>query len=258
MSKCLWRPYIVRDFQKPKEDGDVRLMFISDTHTHHLSIDFTKLPPVDIVLCAGDFTYTGKANEVLAFKEWFKMLNCKHRVLIAGNHELSFDLNTVKETTQSHYVKYDISPDEIKKIITDDKEIIYLEHDSVEIMGLKIFGSPYSLYFYNWAFATPDDPTFWESIPHDTDVFLVHGAPYNILDQCIDGNLSGDPNMLKAIEERKIPVVAFGHIHETYGKEMIDGTLYINASNCDFHYRCINPPVIVDMKVIGERTIHSE
>ena len=39
----------------------------------------------------------------------------------------------------------------------------------------------------------------------------------------------------------------FGHIHEGYGREEADGTLFVNASTCDEDYRPVNPPVVVDL-----------
>jgi Icc-related predicted phosphoesterase len=43
----------------------------------------------------------------------------------------------------------------------------------------------------------------------------------------------------------------FGHIHEGYGREEHDGTLFVNASTCDEHYRPLNPPVVVDLDQPG-------
>lgn len=102
--------------------------------------------------------------------------------MIAGNHEVTYDVenrsdiighylrgfgndypNVVKEYQKrnggknpNHTTKsYD---DEvlnlIKKEITEDNELVYLEESSINIEGLNIYGTPYSPFFYHWAFPT--------------------------------------------------------------------------------------------------------
>jgi hypothetical protein len=67
---------------------------------------------------------------------------------------------------------------ELKKICT------YLEHESIEVEGVKIFGSPYSLEFYDWGFMYNKSEAFklWSMIPENTDVVVTHGPPYGIQD----------------------------------------------------------------------------
>jgi hypothetical protein len=51
------------------------------------------IPSGDILIHAGDFSMIGSASEVKKFSEDLKKLNdkFKFKVIIAGNHELSFD-----------------------------------------------------------------------------------------------------------------------------------------------------------------------
>ena len=49
-------PKMHRDPQVP---GTVRFVAISDTHNKHAKLD---VPPGDVLLCAGDFTYYGTAK----------------------------------------------------------------------------------------------------------------------------------------------------------------------------------------------------
>ena len=70
----------------------------------------------DILIHAGDFTEYGLVSEVVAFNNWMatlphkvniihhtkyevssKLLISQHKIVIAGNHELSFDPNTLEE-----------------------------------------------------------------------------------------------------------------------------------------------------------------
>jgi Icc-related predicted phosphoesterase len=45
----------------------------------------------------------------------------------------------------------------------------------------------------------------------------------------------------------------FGHIHEGYGREEEDSTIFVNASTCDLRYRPSQPPIIVDLEVKGKK-----
>jgi len=49
------------------------------------------------------------------------------------------------------------------------------------------------------------------------------------------------------VEEIKPRVHCFGHIHEAYGQEKRDGTLFVNASVLNLWYRPQNKPVVVDL-----------
>jgi hypothetical protein len=58
-------------------------------------------------------------------------------------------------------------------------------YNVVTVEGLKIYGSPFSPYFRDWAFnATPLDDggdefmdRKFSRIPDDTDIFIIHGPP---------------------------------------------------------------------------------
>lgn len=68
----------------------IRIVAMSDTHslTNHLKFE---IPDGDIFIHAGDFTKCGKLEEVIEFNSWIGKLPHKHKLVIAGNHELSFD-----------------------------------------------------------------------------------------------------------------------------------------------------------------------
>ena len=60
----------------------------------------------------------------------------------------------------------------------------YLEHDSVELFGYKIFGTPYVCPGLNWAFMLNDEErkTKFTEIPTHTDLLITHSPPAGILD----------------------------------------------------------------------------
>jgi Icc-related predicted phosphoesterase len=58
---------------------------------------------------------------------------------------------------------------------------------------------------------------------------------------------------MSRISEINPLVNVFGHIHEGYGVELGDKTLFVNASICNLKYQPINKPIIIDLQeVYGE------
>ena len=55
-----------------------------------------------MLLHCGDFTDLGKYEEIADFNDWLKILPYKHKIVIAGNHELSFDPRIMKQVRQSY------------------------------------------------------------------------------------------------------------------------------------------------------------
>jgi len=58
--------------------------------------------PGDVLLHCGDFTSLGKYEEVTDFNDWLRTLPHQHKIVIAGNHELSFDPRIMKQARESH------------------------------------------------------------------------------------------------------------------------------------------------------------
>jgi Icc-related predicted phosphoesterase len=61
------------------------------------------------------------------------------------------------------------------------------------------------------------------------------------------GEHVGCEALLAALERVRPRLHVFGHIHEGYGQERRDGTLFVNAANCDRGYRPVNAPIVVDL-----------
>ena len=136
----------------------------------------------------------------------------------------------------------------MKKMLTN---CTYLEDSGYEVNGFKIWGTPHQVPFYDWAFNRNDAEReqLWKQIPTDTDVVIVHGPPYDILDKCSDGFKAGCKILRKELLERVKPqLVVFGHIHEDYGIKKIDQTIFVNASNCTLRYNCTQPAVVIELQ----------
>ncbi len=217
----------------------MRLVFISDTHTYHKDID---LPKGDILIHAGDITFTGRYSDLEKFNTWLGKLDFEHKIVIAGNHDLTFeDKFFLRHMVQGN-------SERAQACLTN---CIYLQDKAVSINGLKFYGSPWQPWFHDWAFNLERGDEMkekWDKIPDDTDILITHGPPLGCGDKLKrNGELIGCWDLAEAIKRVKPLVHCCGHIHEGYGVEKLGETLCINASNCDLMYDLVNPPVVVDV-----------
>jgi len=205
----------------------VEIWHISDTHSFH---ELLSVPEVDLVIHSGDFTnyhsVIKNEQEALNFLHWYGSLNIKYKLLIAGNHDsYAFSLSRIFKEQCNKY------------------NIIYLENESVEIEGVKIFGSPITPTFGDWYFQKNRNKLerFWNIIPKDSDIVVTHGPPKTILDLSYNrfGSLEfcGDRPLLNRLKEINPKLSLFGHIHNcsdivNAGTRTIPGldTIFSNGS----------------------------
>ena len=233
---------------EPVKQGFLRFVCLSDTHSKHLQIK--NLPKGDVLLHSGDFSYGGETSEIEAFTEWLGTLDFKYKVVIAGNHEVSFDLEREKslklkffgEGTNFNFADYKAKLG----------NCIYLEDSAVTIEGIKIYGSPHQPTFHDWGFNREEEERkrLWSLIPEDTDILLTHGPPYDIMDLCFSGAKAGCRILRDEVLNRVKPKYhIFGHIHEANGVEEIDGVTFINASTCNLRYKPKNAIHVFDLPI---------
>ena len=215
----------------------MKILFISDTHGLHHNVESVfKFKKADMIIHAGDVSNFGTKMQVIDFLDWFSNLNYKYKIFIAGNHDWFFSDSYLSDIQDFLDEKY---PD-----------IIYLFNNSVEIEGIKIWGSPYSLPFFNWAFNVPEEKLdfYFKLIPNDTDIIVSHTPPYGILDFAIrDQEHTGSKSLVKHINRVKPKINVFGHIHEDYGVVIEDGVTYVNASTLNHRYKITNKPIILSI-----------
>jgi Icc-related predicted phosphoesterase len=190
------------------------------------------VPDGDILIHAGDATIRGTIDEIVFFSDWFARLPHRHKIFVAGNHDWLFQINN-----------------RLARTLLDD-EIIYLQDSMVEIEGLKIYGSPWQPWFFDWAFNLPRGAPLaekWKLIPGDTEVLITHGPPFGILD-FPPGETSVGCEMLRLrVEEIRPKLHVFGHIHHSYGTKEKFGVKFVNASICDEAYEPTNAPPVFDL-----------
>ena len=71
--------------------NSIRIVCISDTHNLTDRPDFPSIPEADILIHTGDFTICGKTEDVIKFNDWLGTLPHEYKIVIAGNHEKTFD-----------------------------------------------------------------------------------------------------------------------------------------------------------------------
>jgi Icc-related predicted phosphoesterase len=77
-------------------------------------------------------------------------------------------------------------------------------------------------------------------------VLITHQPPFGILDFSENINY-GDFILLQNVLRIKPKYHLFGHIHNAYGMEKNDETLFVNSSILDNNYEIKNNPVILNL-----------
>lgn len=229
----------------------MNILVISDTHNKHKEIPNDYINnydgTIDMIIHAGDVSGRGYKNEIIPFLKWYNDLPFTNKILIAGNHDFYFET---------------ANPDEIKEMMVDYPNIIYLNDSGIEINGVKIWGSPVQPWFYNWAFNRIDNEIckHWDMIPLDTNVLIVHGGPKNIgaLNKVISGQDVGCPYLSEKLNQLKdLSLFCQGHIHEGYGIHQLDnGTTFVNASLLNHRYEMVNKPYLLTLDEITKKIIN--
>jgi len=266
----------------PPPEDKLRFVCMSDTHslTPHLK---APIPDGDVFIHAGDFTRAGNPSEVREFNSWIGKLPHKHKIVIAGNHELSFDPRLssevvsrrshwqptqfgsgqdgktgMKEDSETTVQEEDVpqstaGPDKCQDVKKELTNCTYLEDSCVEICGLKVYGTPHQPMYGGWAFNLVRGEAClekWNLIPDDVDVLITHSPPLGFGDLTSTGVRAGCVELLHSVQRRIKPKYhVYGHIHEGYGVRSDGKILFINASTCDINYSPCNPAVVFDVSL---------
>lgn len=175
--------------------NNLRIVAISDTHGQHRKL---QIPDADVIIHLGDACEGGDEDQLRDFFQWFSGLPVAHKLFVAGNHDLPFDLD----------------PGYAMTFIPNNVEL--LENSEVIIEGVRFYG----LVARPWLFEMT-------SIPDKVDVLITHGPPLGILDENI-----GCPILYKVVKEAKPEYHLFGHIHSEGERCMTEGsTTFCNVSD---------------------------
>lgn len=204
---------VIKISMKPPNDeipkNKMRIVALADTHSLHNSMKYD-IPNGDVFIHAGDFSRCGESKEIQEFNEFVGSLPHKHKLVIAGNHELSFDPTFThpfqsKSGTRSKHAGNSILDDiptlgfskealteaiqaqNVREMLTN---CTYLEDEGIEICGIKFYGTPWQPEFCRWAFNLPRGSAClekWNLIPDNVDVLITHTPPVGHGDLCCSG-----------------------------------------------------------------------
>uniref|UniRef100_A0A914UWR2 Calcineurin-like phosphoesterase domain-containing protein n=1 Tax=Plectus sambesii TaxID=2011161 RepID=A0A914UWR2_9BILA len=244
--------------------------FVCVACSHGNFIDPKTVPPGDVLIIAGDFTSCGLPKEIKAFNDNMGQLKHTYKVVIAGNHECTFDQNFMKgshkDATQAKELALkqalqaalsSAKTSSPKSLLTN---CIYLEDAEVELFGLKIYGTPWQPTFDNWAFNMPRGQNLldkWNQIPVGVDVLVSHTPPLGHGDMLASGARTGCVELLNSVSKRIRPKYhVFGHIHEGYGCTTDGYTKFINCCMCNHNLQPTHDPVLFDIHLPTETKQH--
>lgn len=196
---------------------------------HWLYENIKKFPKADMCIFTGDWSGNGVSIcETVRFINWFSKLPYLYKIAIPGNHDF--------------YCQNNIN---ICKQLFKANGINLLIDEEIEVNGLKIYGTPWSPFFNNWAFMLNEEELKkkFRHIPSNLDILITHTPPKGILDNNLGSNA-----LLEQINKVKPKINIFGHIHEGYGKFKNKDTKFYNVSVVNDRYKLVNKITIINME----------
>lgn len=199
---------------------------ISDTHGHHKGLI---VPPGDILIHAGDFTFLSRQS-IREFDEWLGKLPHRCKVVIPGNHEYALEQDPRLRGQFTHAT--------------------LLIDQATQVAGLNLWGSPVTP-LYGGAFGNVSDAArarVWASIPVDTDILITHGPPYGILDgERSSRDHAGCAELLQAVMRVRPRLHIFGHVHGGYVIMQTERTIFVNAALDELDSNAARRPIVIDL-----------
>lgn len=233
-SKCLCAE---SDSQGPcLLDFNMKICAISDQHGY-----LPNISKCDIFIIGGDICPVNNhkikfQREWLLreFNPWIKNIDAKYKFIVFGNHDFIGQ--------EQPDIKYSLN-------------CVVLYHEVIEIEGIKIWGSPWTRKFFDWAFnmSAKDLYKLHKNIPK-CDIIVTHGPPYgfgDIVNRSIkkDGIVikrwqtnAGSPGLIRNILQNEPKLVIGGHLHSGNGVRKLGNTTIANVSIVNEAYKlCYNP-----------------
>jgi predicted phosphodiesterase len=225
-----------KDVTVPASPSTISFVACSDSHSMHATLGSDLFSPADVFIHTGDLTQHGTKEELQSAISWLASLPYKHKVVIAGNHDISLDKDCTYRSAMARRAGSYATPEEADVLIASMREhnITYLSPAqpstqlSVGDCTLSLYGLPFSpLSIGPSAFMRSSSENTWAGPQSSFDILLSHSPPRGHLDQNRQGDHIGCDHFLSAIERLRPSVAVFGHVHEARGFEELtweDGT----------------------------------
>jgi Icc-related predicted phosphoesterase len=206
----------------------MRVYAASDLHGFYPDI-----PDCELLLLGGDYSPSRdehRAKEFFKgeFSDWLKQVPAKYIVGIAGNHD------------------YTLLDREFAKSLP----WIYLQDELLDLEGVRIWGTPWTPVFGDWAFMEPENRLAhrFGKIPDKLDILLTHGPAHSVLDKTVGGTRAGSKMLYSIIKQVNPDSVVCGHIHEAHGIEQIADTRFYNVAHVTEYMQPKYDPVNIPLR----------
>ena len=207
----------------------MRIVALADLHGH-----LPVVPPCDLLIVAGDLCAADDHDVTeqerwlgATFAPWLAATPARHRVGLAGNHDLVAERR----------------PDLLAAL-----PWAYLCDSGVTVDGVDIWGSPWQTPWDDLAFNL-DEPALgarWDEIPPGTSILVTHAPPHRFGDRV--GALEiGSSSLRRRVTEVAPALHVFGHAHEGHGVYHLGASLLVNVAVTDATYRPVNPPTVIEL-----------
>ena len=216
---------------------------MSDLHGH-----MPPVPECDLLIVAGDicpdlFGGVRAKKDPLRQTMWFEDVWLRYiskqpakRVLVTwGNHDFCGEHMLPRKRVSYGHVD----------VIVDDL---------IEVEGKKIWLTPWSNQFMDWAFMKEHDQLgeTYAQIPDGVDILVSHQPPAGCGDLYTEWpsrmpRRIGSEELRYHVERVKPKIVVCGHLHKGYGTyEVVDSKIY-NVSVVNERYELVNPPTVIEV-----------
>ena len=178
--------------------------------TSDLHGNLPDIEPCDLLVVAGDVCpltdHDPKFQSAWldsTFRPWLEAVPAREIVGIADNHDFVF-----------------LYPE-----LVPDLPWRYLQDSSTTVLGLNIYGTPWTKTLGGWAFEGDEVlalEVVFSQVPNDLDVLVSHSPPHGFGDRVVGwfgqpGERVGSKALRRAIERARPQLALFGHIHEATG-----------------------------------------
>lgn len=223
--------------------------------TSDLHENLPEIPDCDLLVLGGDYGFRPyNCREHWWYRDtfapWIEILAGRgiKIVGIAGNHDFVFEE----------------LPHLLPKMPWTYLENSHVDLDVADGRSLRIWGSPNTPRFFDWAFNSDEEELeeIYEKVPDDRplDILITHGPPYGYGDvsnfqekpvpfgQKLGTRHCGSPSLWELVQRMRPKLHVFGHFHRPGSWIVNDGhTLLVNVSLVNNKYKAVYKPVVVEL-----------